>query len=270
MTDRSPSKHTAHPRSRGENGAWCGRRVFSMGSSPLTRGKPRVGEDSRDLARLIPAHAGKTSGRLLRAVLGRAHPRSRGENARANGPACPRRGSSPLTRGKLGGDKLVGVLSRLIPAHAGKTYERKTGQPITAAHPRSRGENRRRYPDSCRPQGSSPLTRGKRRCRGGNRGHERLIPAHAGKTVAKSAKRWPDPAHPRSRGENLHLVGTRLEDGGSSPLTRGKHRPLTASKPMQRLIPAHAGKTDVHVGSGWWHGAHPRSRGENASRSGGW
>ena len=29
----------------------------------------------------------------------------------------------------------------LIPAHAGKTYERKTGQPITAAHPRSRGEN---------------------------------------------------------------------------------------------------------------------------------
>ena len=29
----------------------------------------------------------------------------------------------------------------LIPAWAGKTYERKTGQPITAAHPRVGGEN---------------------------------------------------------------------------------------------------------------------------------
>ena len=50
----------AHPRSRGEN--WPHRRggATTGGSSPLTRGKPRVGEDSRDLARLIPAHAGKT------------------------------------------------------------------------------------------------------------------------------------------------------------------------------------------------------------------
>ena len=233
----------AHPRSRGEN--WPHRRggATTGGSSPLTRGKPRVGEDSRALARLIPAHAGKTSGRLLRAVLGRAHPRSRGENARANGPACPRRGSSPLTRGKLGGDKLVGVLSRLIPAHAGKTYERKTGQPITAAHPRSRGENRRRYPDSCRPQGSSPLTRGKRRCRGGNRGHERLIPAHAGKTGAKSAKRWPDPAHPRSRGENFTRPRPASVVCGSSPLTRGKRTGKNTLFKPPRLIPAHAGKT---------------------------
>ena len=258
----------AHPRSRGEN--WPHRRggATTGGSSPLTRGKPRVGEDSRDLARLIPAHAGKTSGRLLRAVLGRAHPRSRGENARANGPACPRRGSSPLTRGKLGGDKLVGVLSRLIPAHAGKTYERKTGQPITAAHPRSRGENRRRYPDSCRPQGSSPLTRGKRRCRGGNRGHERLIPAHAGKTVAKSAKRWPDPAHPRSRGENFTRPRPASVVCGSSPLTRGKLDDVQRGPVGPRLIPAHAGKTPTAGDPAAWHAAHPRSRGENGPAAG--
>ena len=30
-------------------------------------------------------------------------------------------GSSPLTRGKLGDGELLRVLSRLIPAHAGKT-----------------------------------------------------------------------------------------------------------------------------------------------------
>ena len=113
--------HEAHPRSRGENEALRASSDALMGSSPLTRGKHRrVGDPHQPLG-LIPAHAGKTPGRPRRPTLGAAHPRSRGENARANDPACPRRGSSPLTRGKLGGDKLVGVLSRLIPAHAGKT-----------------------------------------------------------------------------------------------------------------------------------------------------
>ena len=80
MTDRSPSKHTAHPRSRGENGAWCGRRVFSMGSSPLTRGK------------LAPPSG--------RGHHGGAHPRSRGENQRSPHVVGCVPGSSPLTRGK--------------------------------------------------------------------------------------------------------------------------------------------------------------------------
>ena len=121
VVDTLIADRAAHPRSRGENQHDGPVTVEAHGSSPLTRGKRCLVWSARFFDGLIPAHAGKTSGRLLRAVLGRAHPRSRGENARANGPACPRRGSSPLTRGKLGGDKLVGVLSRLIPAHAGKT-----------------------------------------------------------------------------------------------------------------------------------------------------
>ena len=202
MTDRSPSKHTAHPRSRGENGAWCGRRVFSMGSSPLTRGKLAPPSGRGHHGGLIPAHAGKTTRGRGQSRSGSAHPRSRGENFGPSFEGCSRTGSSPLTRGKRSGQWPGLSAPRLIPAHAGKTWRRQACWRPVPAHPRSRGENRRRYPDSCRPQGSSPLTRGKRRCRGGNRGHERLIPAHAGKTVAKSAKRWPDPAHPRSRGEN--------------------------------------------------------------------
>ena len=175
--------------------------------------------------------------------------------------SCP--GSSPLTRGKRRRPDFRRAPARLIPAHAGKTYERKTGQPITAAHPRSRGENRRRYPDSCRPQGSSPLTRGKRRCRGGNRGHERLIPAHAGKTHARGAVRWCRRAHPRSRGENLvdSLYG--VLRAGSSPLTRGKHAQEDRPQAHQRLIPAHAGKTVAKSAKRWPDPAHPRSRGEN-------
>ena len=34
----------AHPRSRGENASGGGRGAFDVGSSPLTRGKPRRGE----------------------------------------------------------------------------------------------------------------------------------------------------------------------------------------------------------------------------------
>ena len=50
---------------------------------------------------------------------------------------------------------------------------------------------------------------------------------------------------------------------GSSPLTRGKHRPGAACGPNGRLIPAHAGKTLHPVDLVLLHRAHPRSRGEN-------
>ena len=73
----------------------------------------------------------------------------------------------------------------------------------TAAHPRSRGENRPADRLSLQAYGSSPLTRGKlaeglQRLMG-----ERLIPAHAGKTVASAHMCVDQKAHPRSRGENV-------------------------------------------------------------------
>ena len=101
MTDRSPSKHTAHPRSRGENGAWCGRRVFSMGSSPLTRGKLAPPSGRGHHGGLIPAHAGKTTRGRGQSRSGSAHPRSRGENEALRASSDALMGSSPLTRGKL-------------------------------------------------------------------------------------------------------------------------------------------------------------------------
>ena len=50
----------AHPRSRGENVRIAQYSPPSGGSSPLTRGKPDLSEVGGTLARLIPAHAGKT------------------------------------------------------------------------------------------------------------------------------------------------------------------------------------------------------------------
>ena len=91
--------------------------------------------------RLIPAHAGKTSKPSLSCAGQKAHPRSRGENEIFVALLMGLMGSSPLTRGKLVGDRLASTVYRLIPAHAGKTGH--PGAPLrhTTAHPRSRGEN---------------------------------------------------------------------------------------------------------------------------------
>ena len=111
--------------------------------------------------------------------------------------------------------------------------------------------------------GSSPLTRGKPTSGSSAGERERLIPAHAGKTVDRAHARGAVRAHPRSRGENAPS-GRRLDrPSGSSPLTRGKRGPSVRRRGPPGLIPAHAGKT--------WHTttravpaqAHPRSRGEN-------
>ena len=136
------------------------------------------------------------------------------------------------------------------------------------AHPRSRGENYATKRNPTRPSGSSPLTRGKHLVANGVHLRFRLIPAHAGKTK-RSDHTDPGPAaHPRSRGENEIARAEDVNSNGSSPLTRGKPAPDRRGTRTPRLIPAHAGKTFLVVGSEIQAGAHPRSRGENGSEAG--
>ena len=92
-----------------------------MGSSPLTRGKPRSPRQAWGGHRLIPAHAGKTPGSDLCQVKHAAHPRSRGENTADDALTQQPAGSSPLTRGKHGEVGVGAGGLGLIPAHAGKT-----------------------------------------------------------------------------------------------------------------------------------------------------
>ena len=234
------------------------------GSSPLTRGKQVDVTLEERRPRLIPAHAGKTCRPLIPVSGPGAHPRSRGENwPRGLAPpgywglipahagkttaddalTAQPAGSSPLTRGKL---EVIGELAkggRLIPAHAGKTKACSAGAGLSAAHPRSRGENRSLLTPLISPSGSSPLTRGKHVMQDEELTGWRLIPAHAGKTNCLRGRSVRSPAHPRSRGEN---AGTSMEDMGaigSSPLTRGKRFRGSESFSGVRLIPAHAGKT---------------------------
>ena len=151
----------AHPRSRGENSQRIDITQPCVGSSPLTRGKPRGGVRSDSVGGLIPAHAGKTLPAAYRQPASAAHPRSRGENEKwpmsENRPA----GSSPLTRGKQALPCRARAATGLIPAHAGKTTPRALDRYGSAAHPRSRGENCAHIPRGLRTWGSSPLTRGK-------------------------------------------------------------------------------------------------------------
>ena len=153
----------------------------------------------------------------------RAHPRSRGENGKVATSATE--------------------VQWLIPAHAGKTSSAQAHSSSNPAHPRSRGENRATGVGVPSKSGSSPLTRGKHAESCGGRGPQRLIPAHAGKTLQDIFDLVSAAAHPRSRGENLNAPLVSAPLTGSSPLTRGKPPPPSG----------------VHL----WGPAHPRSRGEN-------
>ena len=178
-----PAWSAAHPRSRGENRCQDSGSFQVSGSSPLTRGKLCGVVTLQLKARLIPAHAGKTSGARSGLIRAKAHPRSRGENCLRAILAARNRGSSPLTRGKRVRDQCGQSMLGLIPAHAGKTLHVIFSFCGVEAHPRSRGENLAWAVDGARAYGSSPLTRGKPVRALSLRSWSRLIPAHAGKTL---------------------------------------------------------------------------------------
>ena len=241
--------------------------VSSRGSSPLTRGKlPDVNSLGPHLG-LIPAHAGKTYTSQKLGIILTAHPRSRGENLAHTTRGEYFKGSSPLTRGKLAIDEILGLDAGLIPAHAGKTPLGSARSKRPMAHPRSRGENYRVFVSGRRTAGSSPLTRGKPRWALGAAHGGGLIPAHAGKTVRAASAAPTAGAHPRSRGENHTAPRGPRTPVGSSPLTRGKRFGAGVGAGAGGLIPAHAGKTLYACRPSWHARAHPRSRGENPVRS---
>ena len=183
-SDSSPHSR-AHPRSRGENRTSGSRRASVSGSSPLTWGKLTQAVQLLPTPGLIPAHVGKTPLPQPRAGTSRAHPRSRGENSTSHPVRSVLVGSSPLTRGKC---RFIGIASikwGLIPAHAGKMGGVVSRSRMRWAHPRSRGENRRRLARRLSPMGSSPLTRGKFPRAASAFARYGLIPAHAGKIPAQ-------------------------------------------------------------------------------------
>ena len=114
-------KEKDHPRSRGENGSARVSVPATLGSPPLTRGKP---DGNRNIFRhtgITPAHAGKTHRVSYKQSQEEDHPRSRGENDQHSLGCELLKGSPPLTRGKHNIRKVPLPDLRITPAHAGKT-----------------------------------------------------------------------------------------------------------------------------------------------------
>ena len=233
------------------------------GSSPRGRGKPRSYSGEDRPAGLIPAWAGKTVPPTLIRLDARAHPRVGGENAAHALAEIYARGSSPRGRGKQWGIGGGLVLSRLIPAWAGKTWSTPPPAHPTRAHPRVGGENFSMLSTSSHPLGSSPRGRGKHLLVGGALAVGGLIPAWAGKTICSWSFLLDEAAHPRVGGENLLKAPPRPDSIGSSPRGRGKPYYMTFYGTGIRLIPAWAGKTMCLTPMTCKTGAHPRVGGEN-------
>ncbi len=246
--DKGPA---AHPRPRGEHKAHSLNTPSTNGSSPPTRGTPPGPPGGAPPRRLIPAHAGNTRGAGALRRASPAHPRPRGEHRTQTWSRSPAAGSSPPTRGTPGGGQRALALRRLIPAHAGNTRVQPRQRLQVPAHPRPRGEHNQPGSSSKSPDGSSPPTRGTRRCGARCRRRRRLIPAHAGNTCGP----------PRRREARV----------GSSPPTRGTRLLEKVRHTGGRLIPAHAGNTTSTSRCTSPATAHPRPRGEHgwsfASRS---
>ncbi len=192
------------------------------------------------------------------------HPRACGANPSMMMRSPPRAGSSPRMRGKHRGRPHQRHYERIIPAHAGQTAYRTAGVSANTDHPRACGANRR-LPSMCQTMiGSSTRMRGKRAlvlllgfC-------GRIIPAHAGQTLAfaKSSSAWPD--HPRACGANWNNLVHGNYRNGSSPRMRGKLIERRERDHILRIIPAHAGQTAGTPARGRARPDHPRACGANS------
>ena len=215
--------------------------------------------------RLIPARAGNISGSWSSDPCRSAHPRSRGEHPDSRECCFTPCGSSPLARGTCGVDDLRRGSSRLIPARAGNILHARPRRYPFSAHPRSRGEH---WPltlwGRCL-RGSSPLARGTFHQQTDAPRALRLIPARAGNMTVRSVRCASMKAHPRSRGEHVHVTSTSKLLSGSSPLARGTYHGCDLDGLNRRLIPARAGNMSLVARSRMPATAHPRSRGEHVA-----
>ena len=133
-----------HPRGRGEHEESTDVSPPLYGSSPRTRGALREAERGPTDRRIIPADAGSTDVGARARLLAPDHPRGRGEHFSARYVAFRSAGSSPRTRGAPVHRGGCAVTVGIIPADAGST-------PPEPPIPEMR-------------LGSSPRTRGARRC----------------------------------------------------------------------------------------------------------
>ena len=193
----------------------------------------------------------------------RVHPHSRGENSSSCFMRASPSGSSPLARGKSSRRRPHPARKGFIPTRAGKmSLGLVTGSNIRV-HPHSRGENLSALVQALRVRGSSPLARGKCRCRDGVFVGRGFIPTRAGKIAPRAPNAQVFSVHPHSRGENRVALLSTTVTLGSSPLARGKYSMHVVQVESEGFIPTRAGKITRIDPRRCACTVHPHSRGEN-------
>ena len=264
-TTSCPARYPDHPRACGANLGKIGSLFGSFGSSPRVRGKRRPRPCPRTPVRIIPAHAGQTSGSRWGLDGNADHPRACGANAPVHVAARDPAGSSPRMRGKPVRSRRLRARRRIIPAHAGQTNSVPAKRSSHADHPRACGANVM-VPSACMLMvGSSPRMRGKRHPPSPCNPVMRIIPAHAGQTVSNSSRTSARSDHPRACGANKGAGGNLNGRYGSSPRMRGKPHQRVMPPAGRRIIPAHAGQTRALARPDQRRTDHPRACGANSS-----
>ena len=236
---------TDHPRACGANCVTSAAMVAVVGSSPRMRGKPEHGRAVHRKRRIIPAHAGQTDIRYTGYGRRSDHPRACGANMIGCGHDGYPFGSSPRMRGKHHKGAFIGVIVRIIPAHAGQTRFPDLIHVSPPDHPRACGANPANRSSRNLFYGSSPRMRGKRNPNKLDAPATRIIPAHAGQTLTFSILDSATTDHPRACGANFTSALRGKINVGSSPRMRGKPVHLQQRFRIVRIIPAHAGQTSL-------------------------
>ena len=259
----SPSPARDHPRLRGEHENGDASRSPRPGSSPPARGALNFYNRRTLVIGIIPACAGSTVRRSLRAGLSPDHPRLRGEHGVLLYRDKLPKGSSPPARGARIPQVRGRVAGGIIPACAGSTGVGAAGRFRAWDHPRLRGEHSSQHKFSAAVSGSSPPARGAPKHTLASSVSLGIIPACAGSTSNVPRSRWVTRDHPLLRGEHASEDVPSSMKSGSSPPARGA---LIADDRPHRcsgIIPACAGSTgdaQRSPASGW---DHPRLRGEH-------
>ena len=152
-------------------------------------------------------------------------------------------GSSPHMRGAHEPQRPLETMPGIIPAHAGSTPWRRSRPSPTRDHPRTCGEH-------FLPIGP-PFS------------YRRIIPAHAGSTPSRRAASPGGTDHPRTCGEHSQVRSISRALEGSSPHMRGARSMRDRALECCRIIPAHAGSTDLVVLPAGDGPDHPRTCGEH-------
>ena len=154
-------------------------------------------------------------------------------------------GSSPRMRGALKDLVCPGLGTRIIPAHAGSTYENTRPRLPDRDHPRACGEHSNNLANNIFQSGSSPRMRGARSPWPRAYTVCRIIPAHAGSTCLLRYGRAGSGDHPRACGEHIAEYVAKPTRQGSSPRMRGAPLMGLLQYVAHRIIPAHAGSTRI-------------------------